>query len=67
MPSAFKSSRTARAQNLVSRPEDFMDEEDLQELRESQKFVDTSEQMDLLGGTEAEIRKKTTMPVLDDE
>ncbi len=44
-----------------------MDEEDLQELRESQKFVDTSEQMDLLGGTEAEIRKKTTMPVLDDE
>ena len=44
-----------------------MDEEDLQELRESQKMVDTSEQMDLFGGTEAEIRKKASTAALDDE
>jgi G patch domain-containing protein 1 len=35
-----------------------MDEEDLAELRESQKLVDTNDEMDLLGGTQAELRRK---------
>lgn len=35
-----------------------MDEEDLQELRDSQKLVDTTEEMDILGGTEAELGRK---------
>ncbi|KAH7335550.1 hypothetical protein B0J17DRAFT_630573 [Rhizoctonia solani] len=42
-PSTFKSSRNARANQQASRPEDFMDEEDLAEMRDSQKLVDTSE------------------------
>ncbi|CAE6443109.1 unnamed protein product [Rhizoctonia solani] len=42
-PSTFKSSRNARANQQVSRPEDFMDEEDLAEMRDSQKLIDTSE------------------------
>ncbi|CAE6437542.1 unnamed protein product [Rhizoctonia solani] len=42
-PSTFKSSRNARTTQQVSRPEDFMDEEDLAEMRDSQKLVDTSE------------------------
>lgn len=32
-----------------------MDEEDLAELREGQKLVDTNDEMDLLGGTQAEL------------
>ena len=35
-----------------------MDEEDLAEMRESQKLVDTTEEMDLTGGTQAELRKR---------
>ena len=35
-----------------------MDEEDLAELREGQKLVDTNEEMDLLTGTQAELRQK---------
>ena len=35
-----------------------MDEEDLAEMRDSQKLVDTAEQMDILGGTEAELRSR---------
>lgn len=35
-----------------------MDEEDLAELREGQKMVDESDEMDLLGGTQAELGKK---------
>jgi len=31
-----------------------MDEEDLAEMKESQKLVDMTEEMDLLGGTAAE-------------
>ena len=34
----------------VARPEDFMDDEDLAELRDSKKMVDTHEQTDLEGG-----------------
>lgn len=54
-PSTFVSSRSDRAKQKGSRPEDFMDEEDLAELRESQKLVDMNEEMDLLGGTQADI------------
>ncbi|QRW02697.1 G patch domain-containing protein 1 [Ceratobasidium sp. AG-Ba] len=42
-PATFKSSRTNRASQKAARPEDFMDEEDLAELRDSQKLVDTTE------------------------
>lgn len=33
-----------------------MDEEDLQELRDSKDMVDTTEQMDFLGGTRADLQ-----------
>ena len=49
-PSTFVSSRGDRAKKKAVRPEDFMDEEDLAELRDSQKLVDTHEQADLEGG-----------------
>ncbi|KAG8683094.1 hypothetical protein FRC09_016297, partial [Ceratobasidium sp. 395] len=42
-PATFKSSRTNRASQKTARPEDFMDDEDLAELRDSQKLVDTTE------------------------
>ncbi|OCB89976.1 hypothetical protein A7U60_g2831 [Sanghuangporus baumii] len=45
-PSEFRSSRVDRAKK-EARPEDFMDEEDLRELRDNQKLVDTTEEMDL--------------------
>lgn len=52
------SSRTDRAQKKEKRAEDFMDEEDLAELRDSRKLVDENEEMDLTGGTQAELRSK---------
>lgn len=52
------SSRGDRAKTQVARPEDFMDEEDLQELRESRIIVDTAQEMDLTGGTAAELSKR---------
>ncbi|KAG8898506.1 hypothetical protein FRB99_007394, partial [Tulasnella sp. 403] len=42
-PSNFVSSRSARANKKQARPEDFMDEEDLAEMRDSQKLMDTTE------------------------
>ncbi|KAG2357773.1 hypothetical protein BDR07DRAFT_1473341 [Suillus spraguei] len=59
-PSTFISSRSDRATNKSrpSRPEDFMDEEDLSGMRDDQKLVDEHEQMDLLGGTQDEMRKR---------
>lgn len=51
------SSRNDRAKKNKARPEDFMDEEDLAELRESRQLVDENDEMDL-GGTEAELRKR---------
>lgn len=33
-----------------------MDEEDLQDLKDNMKVVDTTEEMDLLGGTQAALR-----------
>ncbi|TBU44672.1 hypothetical protein BD309DRAFT_919406 [Dichomitus squalens] len=56
-PSTFVSSRNERAKKKAARPEDFMDEEDLAELRESRKLVDEHEEMDF-GGTAAEKRTK---------
>jgi hypothetical protein len=49
-PSTFVSSRGDRAKQKVARPEDFMDEEDLQEIKDSRNVVDTTEEMDLTGG-----------------
>ncbi|TDL23705.1 hypothetical protein BD410DRAFT_746466 [Rickenella mellea] len=57
-PQTFVSSRSDRAKQKAARPEDFMDEEDLAELKDSQKLVDTTEEMDLIGGTQSEMRKR---------
>ncbi|KZT25345.1 hypothetical protein NEOLEDRAFT_1178454 [Neolentinus lepideus HHB14362 ss-1] len=57
-PSTFVSSRSDRAKQKQVRPEDFMDEEDLAELRESRKLVDENEEMDLVGGTQAELKRR---------
>ncbi|KAG1771048.1 hypothetical protein EV702DRAFT_1137589 [Suillus placidus] len=59
-PSTFISSRSDRAtnKNRPSRPEDFMDEEDLTGMRDDQKLVDEHEQMELLGGTQDEMSKR---------
>ncbi|KAI5122486.1 hypothetical protein M0805_001395 [Coniferiporia weirii] len=46
-PATFTSSRADRAKKKAARPEDFMDEEDLAELRDNLKLVDTTEEMDL--------------------
>lgn len=35
-----------------------MDEEDKAEMRDSQTMIDTTQESDLFGGTEAEIRKR---------
>jgi G patch domain-containing protein 1 len=57
-PSTFVSSRSDRAKNRKARPEDFMDEEDLAEIKESQHLVDTNEEMDILGATQAETNRR---------
>ncbi|KAJ7580229.1 hypothetical protein C8J56DRAFT_962576 [Mycena floridula] len=49
-PTAFVSSRGDRAKKKAARPEDFMDEEDLQELKDSRSLVETTDEMDLTGG-----------------
>ena len=51
------SSRSERAKKKQARPEDFMDDEDLAELRESRQLVDENEEMDF-GGTESELRRR---------
>ncbi|KIJ65418.1 hypothetical protein HYDPIDRAFT_27428 [Hydnomerulius pinastri MD-312] len=53
-PSTFVSSRSDRAKARAAKPEDFMDEEDLAELRADQKLVDEHDEMDIIGGTQAE-------------
>lgn len=53
-PSTFISSRSDRAKAKQARPEDFMDEEDLAELKESRKLVDTTEEHDMFGDTRTE-------------
>ncbi|KAG7094176.1 hypothetical protein E1B28_007785 [Marasmius oreades] len=57
-PSTFVSSRNDRAKKKQTRAEDFMDEEDLQEIQESRKLVDTTDEMDLTGGTQAELSRR---------
>ncbi|EGN96891.1 hypothetical protein SERLA73DRAFT_111665, partial [Serpula lacrymans var. lacrymans S7.3] len=57
-PSTFVSSRSDRAQKRAARPEDFMDEEDIAERRADLNLVDENEQMDLLGGTQAEMSRR---------
>ncbi|KAF8548711.1 hypothetical protein OG21DRAFT_1422602 [Imleria badia] len=58
-PSTFVSSRSDRAKARTVKPEDFMDEEDLAEIRADQKLVSEHDQMDILGGTQAEKARKT--------
>ena len=58
-PSTFVSSRSDRAKSRTARPEDFMDEEDLSELRADQNLVSEHDEMDILGGTQAERARKT--------
>jgi hypothetical protein len=57
-PSTFVSSRSERAKGRAARPEDFMDEEDLTEMRDDLKLVDEHEQMDLAGGTQSEMNRR---------
>ncbi|KII86063.1 hypothetical protein PLICRDRAFT_56526 [Plicaturopsis crispa FD-325 SS-3] len=57
-PTEFVSSRSQRGKQKAARPEDFMDEEDLADLKDSQKLVDETEEMDILGGTQAEVRRR---------
>ena len=54
-PSTYTSSRTNRAKQTAMTVEDFMDEEDLAEVIESQQ-VSTKEQFEGLGKTEEELR-----------
>ncbi|KAJ3501502.1 hypothetical protein NLJ89_g9308 [Agrocybe chaxingu] len=49
-PQSFVSSRNDRAKKKDMRAEDFMDEEDLQDLKDSHNLVDMIEQMDFGGG-----------------
>ncbi|TFK71426.1 hypothetical protein BDN72DRAFT_837646 [Pluteus cervinus] len=56
-PSTFVSSRSDRAKQKAARPEDFMDDEDLQDIRDSKKLVDKADEMDLTG---------TTQPAVED-
>ncbi|KAF8806855.1 DUF1604-domain-containing protein [Phlegmacium glaucopus] len=57
-PSTFVSSRGDRAKKQAARPEDFMDDEDLQDIKDSRNLVDTTEEMDFLGGTQKELQGK---------
>ncbi|KAJ7089863.1 hypothetical protein B0H15DRAFT_839551 [Mycena belliarum] len=52
-PATFVSSRGDRSKKKASRPEDFMDEEDLQELKDSRDLVDTTDEMQLAGGMQS--------------
>ncbi|KAI8578095.1 hypothetical protein K450DRAFT_248993 [Umbelopsis ramanniana AG] len=62
-PSTFISSRSTRQEQKGARPEDFMDEEDLEEIANARKLVAT-EEFDLLGGTERELSRKREMDQL---
>ncbi|EIW75240.1 hypothetical protein CONPUDRAFT_147355 [Coniophora puteana RWD-64-598 SS2] len=57
-PSTFVSSRSDRAKGHQARPEDFMDEEDLADIRADQKLVDEHDEMDLAAGTQAELSRR---------
>ena len=64
-PATFKSSRTDRAKATAQSIEDFMDEEDLAELAESQQ-VSTKSQFEGLGSTADEMQSRTTGDLFDD-
>ncbi|KAJ3839385.1 hypothetical protein F5878DRAFT_535694 [Lentinula raphanica] len=55
-PQTFVSSRSDRAKKKVAKPEDFMDEEDLQDIRDSRKIVDTTDEMDFSTGKQPEVQ-----------
>ncbi|GJJ11187.1 hypothetical protein Clacol_005419 [Clathrus columnatus] len=57
-PATFISSRADRAKAKQARPEDFMDEEDIAELKESRKLVDTTEEHDMFADTRAELASR---------
>jgi hypothetical protein len=65
-PSTFTSSRSARTTKKAATAEDFMDEEDLAEMRESRKLVDMNETMDILGGTAAEKQRRSQYSIEDE-
>ncbi|CAG8436407.1 1610_t:CDS:10 [Funneliformis caledonium] len=56
-PSTFVSSRKNRSDRKDFKPEDFMDDEDLEEVLQNQKLVATDE-FDSFGSTERELEKK---------
>lgn len=51
------SSRGDRAKQKATRPEDFMDDEDIQDLKDSRTLIDTTEEMDLTGGSKANVEE----------
>ncbi|KAF9196729.1 hypothetical protein BGZ50_007893 [Haplosporangium sp. Z 11] len=56
-PSEFVSSRNNRSEKRMTRPEDFMDEEDKQMLSDASRLVATDD-FDILGSTQRELEKK---------
>ncbi|KAF8418027.1 hypothetical protein EV426DRAFT_681220 [Tirmania nivea] len=63
-PSAFKSSRDARAKAVQVRPEDFMDEEDFAAAAE-EKVLETNRNFTGWGSTADELASKTRLTVMD--
>ncbi|KAG9286826.1 hypothetical protein G9A89_012376 [Geosiphon pyriformis] len=59
-PSSFVSSRSSRSGKKSLLPQDFMDEEDLEDLGQNQQLVMT-EQFDSLGSTERESSRKNAL------
>ncbi|CAG8754251.1 8278_t:CDS:2, partial [Gigaspora margarita] len=59
-PSSFVSSRKNRTERQVFKPEDFMDEEDLEELDQNKQLVAT-EEFDSLGSTERDLERKRAL------
>lgn len=63
-PSTFKSSRSNRAQH-AQRPEDFMDEEDLEALKADRQLENTDTfRSDRLGSTQAEVAQQGALESL---
>ncbi|KAG0083616.1 hypothetical protein BGZ92_010618 [Podila epicladia] len=56
-PSEFVSSRDKRSERKMNRPEDYMDEEDKQMMKESSRLV-TTEDFDTLGSTRKDLELK---------
>ncbi|KAI9236763.1 MAG: hypothetical protein BYD32DRAFT_417971 [Podila humilis] len=56
-PSEFVSSRDKRSERKMNRPEDYMDEEDKQMMKESSRLM-TTEEFDTLGSSRKELEQK---------